>query len=120
MKHFRQIGCVPAEQFGHSIEQLRRLHTIARSEISSELNALVTNSRDQLLTIFTVVLLLGSFVVWKILREDSTPCGCPQETESLLRQSATFFESASEGVVITDTDAKITAVNRAFTISQVT
>ena len=38
-----------------------------------------------------------------------------RKTESILRQSATVFESASEGVVITDVDANIIAVNKAFT-----
>ncbi len=37
-------------------------------------------------------------------------------TDSLLRQSATVFESAAEAVMITDVDARILAANRALTL----
>jgi len=101
--------------FTHSIEQLRRLHTIARNDINSELNALQATSRGHLLTIFTAALLLGSLVVWRIMGEIRRLVEAQRQTESILRQSATVFESAAEGVMITDADAKIIAVNRAFT-----
>ena len=99
----------------HTIEQLRRLHTIAKGELESELTALEANNVVHLLSIFTVALLLGSLVIWKIMQEIRRLVETQRETESILRQSATVFESASEGVIITDIDANIIAVNRAFT-----
>ncbi len=101
--------------FVHTIEQLRRLHTIARSELDSELTAMKARNTVHLFTILTAALLLGSLVIWRITREIRYLVEAQRKTESILRQSATVFESASEGVVITDVDANIIAVNKAFT-----
>ena len=101
--------------FVHTIEQLRRLHAIARGELDSELTAMEASNTVHLLTILTAALLLGSLVIWRITREIRRLVETQRKTESILRQSATVFESASEGVVITDVDANIIAVNKAFT-----
>jgi diguanylate cyclase (GGDEF)-like protein/PAS domain S-box-containing protein len=101
--------------FAHTIEQLNRLHTIARNEIHNELDTLKANSSTRLLTALFVALLLGSMIVWRILKEIQRLVETHRQTETILRQSATLFESASEGVLITDTDVKIIAVNKAFT-----
>jgi diguanylate cyclase (GGDEF)-like protein/PAS domain S-box-containing protein len=100
--------------FAHSIEQLRRLHTIARNEANSDLNALKDRASGHILMLFTVVLLLGSLVAWKILRGIRHLVEEQRQTEATLRQSAAVFEYASEGVVIADIDTKIIAVNQAF------
>gem|GEM_PF-1676257 len=101
--------------FALSIEQLRRLHSIARDEVLSELNALSTSTIDYLLMLFAVAMLLGTLTVWKILTGIRRLVEAQGKTEAALRQSATVFENASEGVVITDVEAKIIAVNKAFT-----
>jgi diguanylate cyclase (GGDEF)-like protein/PAS domain S-box-containing protein len=101
--------------FAQSIEQLRRLHSIARDEVNSELNALNTSTIYRALMLISVAMLLGVLVVWKILRGIRHLVETQSETEAKLRQSATVFENASEGVVIADIDAKIIAVNKAFT-----
>ena len=98
-----------------SIEQLRRLHMIARDEANSELNALLENTNSHLLMLFTVAMLVGTFVVRKILRGIRHLVEAQKQTEATLRQSATVFENASEGVVITDVGINIIAVNKAFT-----
>ena len=103
------------DSLGHSIEQLHRLHAIARNNINRELSGLAAGNRRHSLATFATVLLLGSLIVWRILREIGLLVEAQRQTESLLRQAATFFESASEGVLITDVDTQITAVNRAFT-----
>ena len=97
-----------------SIEQLRRLHTIARDKTNSELNALNHSASSHMLMVFTAALLLGSLVVWKILRGMRHLMKVQNQTEAALRQSAAVFKYASEGVVITDVDTKIIAVNKAF------
>ncbi len=112
---FRGIGLSPLDSFWHSIEQLRRLHIIARGKIINELSKRAAGNRHHFLITSCLVLLLGSLIVWKILREIRSLVEAQRQTESLLRQAATFFESASEGVLITDVDTRITAVNRAFT-----
>lgn len=101
--------------FAHSVEQLRRLHTIARDEINHELNVLNASSGPHLLAIATVAVLLGALVVWKILGGIRRLVEVQKQNESLLRQSATVFESTLEAVVITDVDEGIIAVNKAFT-----
>jgi len=101
--------------FIHSIEQLRRLHTMARNEINSELDVLEARSESHLLAIFSVALLLGSLMVGGILKKIRGLVEAQRHTESILRQSSIVFDNAVEGVVITDINAKITAVNNAFT-----
>lgn len=101
--------------FSHSIEQLRRLHVLARDDIHSELGRLNEHINVRLLVIFAAAALLGLVVVWKTLAQIRQLIEAQKETESQLRQSAAVFENASEGVLITDTDANIVAVNRAFT-----
>ena len=101
--------------FMHSIEQLRRLHTIARNETNGKLDNLEANADVHLLMIFMVTLLLGTLIVKRALRDIRRLLEAQGKTESILRQSATVFENTSEGVLITDTDAKIIAVNKAFT-----
>ena len=98
----------------HSIEQLRRLHSIARDEINGELIALKNRSEVHMLTIVIAAMLLGSLIVGGTLRKIRGLVETQKKTESTLRQSATVFDSTGEGVMITDTNAKITAVNRAF------
>ena len=112
---FGVVGLSLLDSFRHSIEQLRRLHIIARSEIINGLSKRAAGNRHHLLTISSLVLLLGALITGKILREIRSLVEAQRRTESLLRQAATFFESASEGVLITDVDTRITAVNRAFT-----
>ena len=101
--------------FSHTTEQLRRLHIIARDEIRTELNQLNERNNNRLLIIFSIVALLGSLIVWKMLTRIKRLIDAQAQTESKLRQSAAVFENASEGVLITDTDANIVAVNQAFT-----
>lgn len=101
--------------FTHSIEQLSRMHAIAWEGINGELITLKARSLGYLLVIFAMALLLGSLVVWRVMREIRHLVELQRDTESMLRLSATVFESASEGVLITDIDAKIMAANKAFT-----
>jgi diguanylate cyclase (GGDEF)-like protein/PAS domain S-box-containing protein len=101
--------------FMHSIEQLRRLHTIARNETNGKLGNLEASADVHLLMIFVVTLLVGTLIVRRALRDIRRLLEAQGKTESILRQSATVFENASEGVLITDSDAKIIAVNKAFT-----
>jgi diguanylate cyclase (GGDEF)-like protein/PAS domain S-box-containing protein len=103
------------ESFMHSIEQLRRLHSISRDEINSELSVLKARSETDLLVIFAVAVLVGSLIVWGTLRKIRGLVETQRQTESALRQSSRVFDSAAEGVVITDINANITSVNRAFT-----
>ena len=103
------------DSFVLSIDQLRRLHSIARNEASSELNTLSASAANRMQTLFIVAMLLGILVVWKILRGVRHLVEVQGKTEAALRQSATVFENASEGVLITDIDIKIIAVNSAFT-----
>jgi diguanylate cyclase (GGDEF)-like protein/PAS domain S-box-containing protein len=101
--------------FMHSIEQLRRLHTIARNETNEKLGNLEANADVHLLMIFMATLLVGALIVRRALRDIRRLLEAQGKTESVLQQSATVFENTSEGVLITDTDAKIIAVNKAFT-----
>jgi len=101
--------------FMHSIEQLRRLHSIARNETNGKLDNLEANADVHLLMIFMVTLLVGTLVVRRALMDIRRLLEAQGKTETILRQSATVFENTSEGVLITDTDAKIIAVNKAFT-----
>ncbi len=101
--------------FMHSIEQLRRLHTIARNETNGKLGNLEASADVHLLMIFVVTLLVGTLIVRRALGDIRRLLEAQGKTESILRQSATVFENASEGVLITDSDAKIIAVNKAFT-----
>ena len=106
MEPFVESGAPLLGSFMHSIEQLRRLHSIARDDINKELETLNASSASNLLTIFIAALLLGSLVVWRIMREIRRLVDAQRKTEHTLRQSATVFENASEGVLITDVDAK--------------
>jgi diguanylate cyclase (GGDEF)-like protein/PAS domain S-box-containing protein len=101
--------------FAHSIEQLQRLHIIARKKATVVLGSMRARNGGELLAIFTLALLLGSLVVSRIMTEIRLLVEAQRKNESLLRQSATVFESASEGVLITNSDTKIIAANRAFT-----
>lgn len=101
--------------FLHSAEQLRRLHVIARDEIRIELDELNERNNKHLLIILSFAVLLGSLIVLKILKQIKRLIDAQTQTESQLRQSAAVFENASEGVLITDTDVNIVAVNKAFT-----
>jgi diguanylate cyclase (GGDEF)-like protein/PAS domain S-box-containing protein len=101
--------------FMHSIEQLRRLHTIARNETNGKLGNLEASADVHLLMIFMVTLLVGTLIVKRVLRDIRRLLEAQRKTESMLRQSATVFENTSEGVLITDSDATIIAVNKAFT-----
>jgi len=112
---FVQSGTSQLDSFAHSIEQLRRLHAIAKDEIDSELNVLKTSSAGYLFTITTVALLLGSLIVWRILAKIRRLVEAQRRIDSTLRQSATVFECASEGVLIADVGVNIISVNRAFT-----
>jgi diguanylate cyclase (GGDEF)-like protein/PAS domain S-box-containing protein len=103
------------KSFSHGIEQLRRLHEIARDEIRTEAHQLNHQRSNRLLIIFGFAALLGSLIVWKMLTRIKRLIDAQTLTESKLRQSAAVFENASEGVLITDTDANIVAVNQAFT-----
>jgi diguanylate cyclase (GGDEF)-like protein/PAS domain S-box-containing protein len=116
MDTFVESGAPLLSSFMHSIEQLRRLHAIARDGINKELETLNASSTRNLLTIFTAALLLGSLVVWRIMGEIRRLVDAQRRTEHTLRQSAAVFENTSEGVLITDVDAKIIAVNKAFTL----
>lgn len=100
--------------FVHSIEQLRRLHAIARDEINSELVALKGRTGSHLLMIFILAVGLGSLIVWRILQEIRRILLAQARSESQLHQSAIAFESAAEGIFVTDGDGNIISANRAF------
>jgi diguanylate cyclase (GGDEF)-like protein/PAS domain S-box-containing protein len=115
IKPFVQSGTSQLESFAHSIEQLRRLHTIAKDVVNGELNTLKTSSTGHLVMIFTGALLFGALILWRILTKIRRLVEAQRQTDSTLQQSATVFECASEGVLIADVGAKIISVNKAFT-----
>ena len=106
IKPFVQSGMSQLQGFTHSVEQLQRLHSIAKDVVNSKLNTHHTSSTGHVVTIFSVALLLGAVIVWRILTKIRRLVEAQRRTESTLRQSATVFECASEGVLIADIGAK--------------
>ena len=115
IKPFVQSGMSQLQGFAHSVEQLQRLHFIAKDVVNSKLNTHHTSSTGHLFTIFSVALLLVAVIVSRILTKIRRLVEAQRRTESTLRQSATVFECASEGVLIADIGANILSVNKAFT-----
>ena len=86
-----------------------------------DISSFVQQKRNFLLrtALLTALLLLLSFLVLylgfgKIMDDLLKEIRQRRKTEHRLRQAAAVFENTTEGVVITDADANILAVNRAF------
>ena len=63
IKPFVQSGMSQLQGFAHSVEQLQRLHSIAKDVVNSKLNTHHTSSTGHVVTIFSVALLLGAVYV---------------------------------------------------------
>lgn len=96
-KYHRDEQRIMAEGLTEELEE-----TYALSGGERFINAVKTAVRDGT---GTVVGVLG--ILWDITER--------KKADDKLRQSAVVFESTAEGVIITDADANITAVNKAFT-----